>query len=141
MIGKNNPLNIRYNRFNQWKGLDLQKPQTKGFCNFIDVRYSIRACAYLLMRTYRKKGLRTYTELIRRYAPESENPTFAYIDYVVPAHRFSFDCPVTQWDFAQMIFKMSVFESGSEEYCKNPDYVFRVITSENLYPYEPKSAV
>ena len=70
MIGKNNPLNIRYVKRNCWKGLDLDNPCRKGFCNFIDVRYSIRACAVLLMQTYRKKGLRTYAELINRFAPE-----------------------------------------------------------------------
>lgn len=141
MIGKNNPLNIRHNSSKMWKGQDLKKPQTKGFCNFIDVRYSIRACAYLLMRSYRKKGLRTYAELIKRYAPESENPTWSYINYVVPSNRMPFDVPTTQFDFAQLVFKMSVFESGSEEYCKNPDYVLGVIKSENLFVYEPKSAV
>ena len=141
MIGKNNPLNIRYSRSNNWKGLDLNKPSTRGFCNFIDVRYSIRACAYLLMRTYRKKGLRTYAELIARYAPESENPTCSYSWYVTPKNCFPFDVPTTQFDFAQLIFKMSVFESGSSAYCKSPDYVLGVIKSENLYPYVPKSEV
>lgn len=140
MIGKNNPLNIRHG-FPLWKGQDLIKPQTKGFCNFIDVRFSIRACAYLLMRSYRKKGLRTYAELIKRYAPESENPTWAYINFVIPGNRMPFDVPSTQFDFAQMIYKMSVFESGSKTICKNPDYVLGILKSENIQVYESKSAV
>lgn len=115
MIGKNNPLNIRFSHRNHWLGLDENNPCTKGFCNFIDEKYCIRACAYLLMRTYRKRGLRTYSELINTYAPSSENDTDTYINFVCGfISVFPFDVPYCVYDFACMIQAMYKFESGDD---------------------------
>ena len=79
MIGKNNPLNIRYNRLNSWRG---QTGQTKGFCDFESEFYCVRACLYLLAKSYRRRGLLTFEQLISAYAPPSENKTSIYVSYV-----------------------------------------------------------
>ena len=79
MIGNNNPLNIRYSVKNRWIG---QTGETRGFCNFSSTVYCVRACAYLLMRSYRKRGKRTYAELIETFAPPVENPTHDYVTFV-----------------------------------------------------------
>lgn len=76
---KNNPFNIRFNHLNHWKGL---LGNDRGFCTFMSLNYGIRTAAYLLMISYRKRGKRTYAELIETFAPSLENPTFKYVQFV-----------------------------------------------------------
>lgn len=78
MIGQNNPFNIR-SSFSHWKGQD---GETRGFCNFKHIDYGIRVALYLLMRSYRRQGLKTISAIISRFAPISDNNTFNYIYYV-----------------------------------------------------------
>lgn len=79
-ILNNNWLNIRFDRRNNWKGLS-KLPSNDGFCRFDDYKYGIRAALKILMN-YQAKGLTTVKEIIRRWAPSSENPTQAYVSYV-----------------------------------------------------------
>ena len=79
MISKNNPFNIRFDRFSHWK---FCLGSTKGFCDFSDIRYGLRA-GFILLRNYvYKKDLFTVEEVISRYAPSTENDTRGYISYV-----------------------------------------------------------
>lgn len=78
----NNPFNIRYSHKNQWLGLDPINPCIKGFCNFSHYNYGIRAAAYLLLRSYRKKGIFTIRSIVERFAPPVENKTDKYIEFV-----------------------------------------------------------
>ena len=76
-----NPLNIRRSK-DQWKGL-AERQQDAAFCQFKSLEYGWRAAFYLLTRTYyRKYRLYTIRTIIRRWAPESENNTEAYINNV-----------------------------------------------------------
>lgn len=88
-ITNNNPANIR--RGSAWKGLVpfLINPQNnqrvcdKSFCQFVTLDYGIRALI-ILLRTYRYKyKLCTIETIIHRFAPLSENNTYAYIANVV----------------------------------------------------------
>ena len=73
-----NPLNIRHSK-DQWKGL-AERQQDAAFCQFKSLEYGWRAAFYLLTRTYyHKRRLYTIRTIIRRWAPESENNTEAYI--------------------------------------------------------------
>ena len=73
-----NPLNIRRSK-DQWKGL-AERQQDTAFCQFKSLEYGWRAAFYLLTRTYyHKYRLYTIRTIIRRWAPESENKTEAYI--------------------------------------------------------------
>ena len=73
-----NPLNIRKSK-DQWKGL-AERQQDTAFCQFKSLEYGWRAAFYLLTRTYyHKYRLYTIRTIIRRWAPESENKTDAYI--------------------------------------------------------------
>ena len=73
-----NPLNIRKSK-DQWKGL-AERQQDTAFCQFKSLEYGWRAAFYLLTRTYyHKYRLYTIRTIIRRWAPESENKTEAYI--------------------------------------------------------------
>lgn len=79
MIGNNNCLNIRSSKSFKWLG---QTGATRGFCDFESIDYCIRAGAYLIMRSYRRAGCRTLDQIIRRWAPPSENDTTNYIYFV-----------------------------------------------------------
>ena len=66
-IRNHNPLNIRRNGKDQWKGLaDYQ--QDAAFCQFKSLEYGWRAAFYLLIRG-----------IISKWAPPTENKTEAYI--------------------------------------------------------------
>lgn len=73
-----NPLNIRYNPQNQWRG---QTGQNKGFCTFKSESYGIRA-AYRIICNYIRNGFDTIEAIISRWAPPSENNTEKYIQFV-----------------------------------------------------------
>lgn len=112
MIGKNNPLNVRKSS-NEWIG---QTGSTRGFCDFKNTDYGVRAAMYLICKTYRLRyGLKTYAQLISRYAPPKENNTAAYISYVC---RYAFahpsDSPFLSPDtrIPMMIHLMSQFEGN-----------------------------
>ena len=76
-----NPLNIRRSK-DQWKGL-AEAQNDRAFCQFKSLEYGWRAAFYLLTRTYyHKRRLYTIRTIIRRWAPESENNTEAYVNNV-----------------------------------------------------------
>lgn len=101
----NNPANIR--KGSRWKGLKrvLTDP---NFCEFTDLEYGIRAFL-ILCRTYRKAYRICYVpEFINRFAPNSENDTSAYIQYVMENYPFNdglFTCDTDYVYFAKIIFK------------------------------------
>lgn len=83
-IRNNNPLNIK--KGSKWNGLkDTQTDPV--FCQFKSMQYGVRAAFYLL-RKYMSgyNGLtekfNTIEKIVRRWAPESENQTQAYINNV-----------------------------------------------------------
>lgn len=65
MIGKNNPFNIRAGR-SSWIG---QTGVFRGFCDFCDVSFAVRAVLYLFLKSYKKYGCLTLSECIHRYCP------------------------------------------------------------------------
>lgn len=110
MIAANNPYNLRYSCHNNWKG---QSGQLRGFCVFLDFDYATRAVAILLMRSYRMKYVRTYSQIIQRYAPPSENKTQVYIDFIISKlSKFPWDEPSTIYDFARLMYYIIWFEQG-----------------------------
>lgn len=111
MIGRNNPLNIRYSVLNKWKG---QSGYIRGFCNFREIRFCIRA-AYKIFLAYRSRGIVTYEQIIMAFAPYVENPTASYIRYVCEKCCVdSWDKPSSTEDFATLIYYMWCFEQGSQ---------------------------
>lgn len=75
---RNNPLNIRYSTKNEWLG---QIGHRNGFCVFSEEKYGWRA-AFVLLKNYYKKGFRTVSQIVHRFAPASENPTSSYVSFV-----------------------------------------------------------
>ena len=138
MIAANNPYNLRYNCHNNWKG---QTGQLRGFCVFTDFDYATRAVSMLLMRSYRMKHVRTYSQIIQRYAPPSENKTQAYIDFLmVKLSKFPWDEPSTIYDFARLMYYIIWFEQGVKpEKVLNElnvlELIVRVIRNFKISPY------
>ncbi|WP_252088749.1 structural protein [Pseudomonas sp. MWU13-3659] len=79
-----NPGNIDFNPANNWVGQIGKEPEGR-FCIFDTPENGIRALGKLLQTYYNKHGLRTVAAIIKRWAPEVENDTGAYVRTV--AHR------------------------------------------------------
>lgn len=138
MIGRNNPLNLRYSARNRWKG---QLGHTRGFCDFSDPKYCFRAVAWLLMVTYRRHGAYTISQIIERYAPPVENPTMNYVGYVCRyLNQTPTYVPRTITDFAVIIAAMVNFEQGWHETPSpyNSEYVQNVIVEFKIPIYYGK---
>lgn len=78
-LRNNNPLNIRFSSRSNWIG---QTGDNKGFCVFDSLEHGFRA-AFKLLTNYIKSGYDTVPKIISRWAPQSENNTTAYIDFVL----------------------------------------------------------
>ena len=83
-IRNNNPLNLR--KGNNWQG---ERPiqHDKAFEEFTSMEYGIRA-GFIILRKYMSgyngltRKFNTIEEIIRRWAPPTENATQKYIDQV-----------------------------------------------------------
>lgn len=90
-----------------------QAGTTRGFCNFESLEFGVRACAYLLIISYKKALCVTVRAKIRRFAPPSENDTKGYIDYVCGVAKLKPDSvPTTLDEYARMMHGMSIFEGN-----------------------------
>ena len=76
---QNNPANIRYNPRNYWKG---QIEPLRGFCQFSEMKYGLRALMVLLKNYIKKKKCHSVQTIISRFAPVSENNTCGYIRFL-----------------------------------------------------------
>lgn len=76
-LRNNNPGNIRLGR-TAWIG-EVRPSQDKEFCQFSSMAYGYRALMKLLQNYRRKHGCQTIADMIRRWAPPSENNTSGYI--------------------------------------------------------------
>lgn len=77
-VRNNNPLNIREND-TDWEG---KVGHSGGFVKFISPEYGFRA-AYRTLMTYRNHhGLDTIEGIVSRWAPDNENHTEGYINYI-----------------------------------------------------------
>lgn len=102
----NNPLNIRFNKANNWRG---QTTVHHGFVVFKTPEYGYRA-AYVLLCNYIRKGYNTPRKIITRWAPPAENDTQAYIDYVSTVADISPDTKIgieTQSDYWTILILMA----------------------------------
>ena len=78
-LRNNNLGNLRPLGVGIWEG---QIGVNSGFVVFKDVAWGIRAFATNFYTSINKHKTDTLTKYIRRYAPESENDTLTYINYV-----------------------------------------------------------
>jgi len=123
----NNPLNIR--RGERWIGLASQ-PKDTEFCTFLTMPFGYRAGAKVLKSYYRVLSQSgkpfTVENIIRRWAPENENPTSSYVKrvtrlllgdeycgYMVPQVELGRpDTPQGARHVAQLMAAMTCVETG-----------------------------
>lgn len=72
-----NPGNIRLSK-DKWKGLRAEQTD-KDFFQFEDMKWGYRALIRTLQSYHNLHGCRTIADFIKRWAPEKENNTLAYI--------------------------------------------------------------
>lgn len=110
----NNPLNIRYNPQNQWRG---QTGQNKGFCVFKNNAFGFRA-GFIILGNYIKNGINTIEQIISRWAPPSENNTENYIRFIeneciIPRNLVLTDMNIHDyWTKIIILQAMAQMESG-----------------------------
>lgn len=106
---RNNPYNIRYNVANNWQG---QTEPSKGFCQFSELRYGVRAGLLIVMNYRNLYNLKTPREIIERWAPSIENDTVAYISFV--GQLLDVDKPISSTlEYIVLMYAMWRFEQGS----------------------------
>jgi len=114
-----NPGNIKKSKI-EWEGLaDIQRDKT--FATFSQPIWGLRAMMKILLTYYRIYKLDTVHKIINRWAPEIENPTGEYIEYVCDYTFFRPDEVIdvreydTLVDLAQAIV---LFENGKPKNIK-----------------------
>lgn len=93
-----NPLNIRQG--SRWLG--LASHQDSEFCTFTSNVWGVRAACRIL-HSYAKRGIRTVEEIIRTWAPPSENATSKYIQIVCSRTGFRPDHQIDVYDEDTMV--------------------------------------
>ena len=98
----NNPMCLRrIGDWQAWQGLAKEQPDPE-LLSFETAPKGIRAGARTLI-TYRdKRGANTPRKIIERYAPNSENPTEAYIANVASALHVGPDDPIDAHEYEVM---------------------------------------
>lgn len=111
-IRNNNPGNIERTN-DQWKGMALEQNDSR-FVVFTDPKYGFRAMARIL-RNYERRGLTTIRDIISTWAPDTENHTEHYINFVASALSVS---PDSELNFEQslpnLLKAISTFENGQQ---------------------------
>lgn len=115
----NNPGNIRIST-TPWQGKVAASSNTDGaFEQFDSAEHGIRALARTLFTYWSKYGLTTVRAIISRWAPQTENPTTSYIDYVAgqmgvaPDDTLALSDPGTLASITKAII---AFENGRNSY-------------------------
>lgn len=96
-IRLNNPANIRCG--SSWLGLS-KEPKSKSFCTFDDTVFGIRALLVVLRTYHYKHKKNTIAQVIHRFAPLSENNTYAYIANV---QKFLRTCIKTDFGYGMAV--------------------------------------
>lgn len=114
-IRNHNPGNIEYTG-TQWQGLD-DPPSDGRYMRFVAPKWGIRAMARVL-ETYRNSyGINTVGGIIARWAPDHENPTNAYAQFVADALGVGVTQPIDVIERRpELVAAMIEFENGQQPY-------------------------
>ena len=121
-----NPLSIRRNPANRWRG--LRPVQTDpAFCQFTEMKWGLRA-AIKLMRNYIRHGASTPRLIISRWAPPSENQTDSYVQHACQRAGLDPDNPVSCWaDQRKLIKAMAWIESRYQPTDEQLDEAYKLL--------------
>ena len=109
-----NPLNIR--KGDNWLGL-VAVSTDKAFCQFISMRWGLRAAVIILKKYMTKYNCDTIRKIITRWAPPSENDTEKYVETVCQRTGYRADEKFKFTDktrLCSIIQAMSYVENGGQ---------------------------
>ena len=109
----NNPLNVRKNAANAWKG-KVVPGSDPAFEQFITMAYGYR-CALYLLRKYIGQGFNTIRKIVGKWAPPSENNTTGYINNVSARTGINADTVIDRNDrekLCKIAYAMAWSENG-----------------------------
>lgn len=116
-IRNNNPMNIRVG--NHWLG-EVKNPTDKEFEQFTDMKYGLRAAILILWRYIKVYHLDNIYDIIKRWAPPTENNTGMYFHTVtrmIEPHAWNMRFGYIDWTkyhVGVLIWAMCRIESGYE---------------------------
>lgn len=116
-----NPLNIEYNKNNKWRGMVSNDGR---FCIFENDVYGFRAAARIL-KSYERRGITRVSDIIKHWAPESENNVDAYVSAVGAISGLGGNAIINSNDkpnTANLLKAMAKVETGN-------DYALSVVQS------------
>lgn len=111
-----NPFNIRKTATN-WRG-EVQSPD-KDFEQFQTLEDGIHAGLKIIVNYSKLHGLSTIAQYIQRWAPENENPTSAYTDFVAQRCGVDRNHQYNVLDaglLCELAFAIIEFEQGSDQF-------------------------
>lgn len=122
-LRNHNPLNIRKSS-DKWQGKADEQPD-KSFVTFISNEYGYRA-AFKTLRTYMQRGKYTINDIIKTWAPPTENNTTSYIKQVSSLSGIKEHVNVTWKDeetMVALVHSMAIVENGIKwlEYLKEDE--------------------
>lgn len=107
-VRNNNPGNIRHGA--QWEGMATVQADL-AFVTFVSPEYGIRAIAKI-MHSYKALGLNTIREVVRRWAPPTENNTDAYIAAVCAECSVEPDDAISLDDVLPLLVKAIIYHEN-----------------------------
>lgn len=111
-VRNNNPLNIKYSKFNNWLGKIYNNKKDFDFEEFVDVIYGFRA-GYKILITYRERyNAKTIEDIMYRFSPPNENNTediITKMEYKMGVKRDSYICLSS---YPALLQNMALIESG-----------------------------
>lgn len=108
-LRNNNPGNLRWNAANKWLGQTGR--DSAGYATFDTLEHGIRALAINLTNAI-KGGYDTPAKLIEHYAPQSENPTEAYVRFICKLSGWNPDSQLDAKSVDTLVDLISRFECG-----------------------------
>ena len=119
----NNPLNIDYKSFNNWKGQTGIEPEGR-FAQFKTMPYGYRAALILLRNYIKNYGANTIAKMVGRWAPAAadNNNTDNYIRFVANMTGIDKNRVIDRNDrdsLCNIVYAMSLFENGENDLTKS----------------------
>jgi hypothetical protein len=115
-VRNNNPLNVRHNPANQWQGMTGDDGE---FVTFKTPQYGFRA-AYKIIKKYQVDyGLNSISEIVKRWAPATENHTQGYIDYLAEKLDKWTSTAISESEMPELLFYMAEFEGAKGAFTLN----------------------
>lgn len=112
-IRNKNPLNIEYQKSNNWDG---QTGTDGRFATFSSSVYGIRAGAKLLGNYMTNNNLTSVIQILEKFAPATENHTAGYAKFVADKMGISPSDRISKANIPSMVKAMIHFENGIQPY-------------------------